>query len=403
MAERKCGACGLMALVRHDGYLVCEDCSTVQSEDMITSEYQDAVGYQAASENLWIMNDKQKLFTSYHHVPAGKLSGQTNIKNYGSIFYFTQVMIENADNMYNILFKDPEIIHRSIVNKNYISLGCLFLVGRKYQKTVSMKRFCKVTQIPSPKLIEALKIIRNKLSIELPTKTVIEITLEITSEHEIRPDVVGTTLKILHLCDRAWLLTGRQPQKFIWAAIYIASKSINIAELKTVSFVQFLKKYSQSTCCGTDQKRLKEVLEILTDLGEHIPWASDKGQKNFVFYNLQDIIKYSEMAMMERKRKLLKTMDEEQKDKSQETTNQKRKLDSPDTDDVDIYQPPILKYPKKSNTMDDPVVPSQVYVDCDTEHLGSEIDEELDEYIRSDKEVIQIEMARALIIDKELN
>jgi hypothetical protein len=49
---------------------------------------------------------------------------------------------------------------------------------------------------------------------------------------------------------------------------------------------------------------LKEVLEILTDLGEHIPWASDKGQKNFVFYNLQDIIKYSEMAMMERKRNL---------------------------------------------------------------------------------------------------
>jgi hypothetical protein len=80
---------------------------------------------------------------------------------------------------------------------------------------------------------------------------------------------------------------------------------------------------------------LKEVLEILTDLGEHIPWASDKGQKNFVFYNLQDIIKYSEMAMMERKRKLLKTMDEEQNEKSQETTNQKRKLDSPDVDFVD--------------------------------------------------------------------
>jgi hypothetical protein len=85
-------------------------------------------------------------------------------------------MIENADNMYNILFKDPEIIRRSIVNKNYISLGCLLLVGRKYQKTVSLKRFCKVTQIPPPKLIEALKLIRNKLSIELPTKTVIEIT-----------------------------------------------------------------------------------------------------------------------------------------------------------------------------------------------------------------------------------
>jgi hypothetical protein len=79
MAEGKCFVCGLMALVRHDGYLVCEECSTVQSEDMITSEYQDVVGYQAASENLWIMNDKQKLFTSYHHVPAGKLSGQTKI------------------------------------------------------------------------------------------------------------------------------------------------------------------------------------------------------------------------------------------------------------------------------------------------------------------------------------
>jgi hypothetical protein len=49
------------------------------------------------------------------------------------------------------------------------------------------------------------------------------------------------------------------------------------------------------------------------------------------------------------------------------------------------------------------VVPSQVYVDCDTEHLGSEIDEELDEYIRSDKEIIEIEKARALIIDRELN
>jgi hypothetical protein len=55
-------------------------------------------------------------------------------------------MIENADNMYNILFKDPEIIRRSIVNKNYISLGCLLLVGRKYQKNNTVLSYEVVPQ-----------------------------------------------------------------------------------------------------------------------------------------------------------------------------------------------------------------------------------------------------------------
>ncbi|XP_052099912.1 transcription factor IIIB 50 kDa subunit-like [Mytilus californianus] len=399
----QCTMCGYNALVKHDGYMVCEECGTINNEDMITSEFQDYEGYQSASQNKWIMNDKKKHLAHFDgKIPDGKREGLSHIKIYSKLLTFSSDMVERAENMFSILYKDEEVIHKVMEAKEALSSACLFVEGRKFGQVISIKEFSKVTGVKVGLLVKAINLIKRKFFITLPKTTIAEMSVEIAFKNNIEPDVRRAAQEIISLCDRAWLVTGRQPQKIIWAAFYISVKSYSLDENRKLTQTNFMKKHGQKVNVQ-DKERLNEILEILKDIGDTIPWASNKNKKDFVYHNLKDILKYSKMALMEKRMKFLKEMENSQNiqnGESDESTCHKRKLETGAEENIDIFQPPILK--KVRHPVDeDRTIPPSINVDCDIEDMGSDIDEELDGYLRSSEEVKQMEIARALIIDKQ--
>ncbi|XP_076101962.1 transcription factor IIIB 50 kDa subunit-like isoform X2 [Mytilus galloprovincialis] len=400
----QCALCGYNALVMHDGYMVCEECGTINNEDMITSEFHDYEGYQSASQNKWIMNDKKKHLAHFDgKVPDGKKEGLSHIKIYSKLLTFPSDMVERAENMFSLVYKDKEVIHTVMATKEALASACLLVEGRKFGQVISIKEFSKVTGVKVGPLVKAINFIKKKFCITLPKSTIAEMCVEIAFKNNIAPDVRRAAQEIILLCDRAWLVTGRQPQKIIWAAFYIAVKSNSLDENRKLTQTNFLKNHGLKFNVQ-DKERLNEILEILKDIGDTIPWASNKNKKDFVYHNLNDILKYSRMALMEKRMKFLKEMENSQNiqngdgDEHDESTCQKRKLQSGDEENIDIFQPPILKKVRLP-VNEDITIPSSINVDCDIEDMGSDIDEELDGYLRSPEEVKQMEIARALIID----
>lgn len=399
MGDEKCSICDCKALVNHDGLMVCEECGTVQSEDMITSEFQDAVGYQSASDHKQIMKDKEKYIRP--HSSSRDSDGLTlplaKIKLYSKVFSFAPDMVERVEKMYTEIFRDPDILHTMINSKENLALACLFIEGRRTQRIFSWKEFCNITRLSVIDLNKAVKIVKTKFCIPLDTLTYTEIVANIARKHNIQKEVIVATLEILAICDKAWLVTGRNPQRLVWASIYIASRSLLIEKYRNTNLFDFLKQFDgDSGTTSTLKIRLDEILKVLKDIGETLPWALNKKKKDFVYHNLADILKHSKLVFMERTIKLKNKMATEPNDVNNEEC-QKRKPEA-----FDVSQPPAMKYRKKSPSIENEE-PINKYSYCDSEDLGSDIEKELDSLIRSPIEVEEICAARQQILKDHQN
>lgn len=365
--------------------MVCEECGTVQKEDMITSEFQDATGYQSASDHKQIMKDKDKYIRphSSSRDSYGLTQPLTRINQYARIFNFSPDMLEKVEQMYTLIYREPDVLHKQMTSKETYALACLFIEGRRAQRIFSWKEFCKITGLSPISLSKAVKVFQAKLCIPLDTLTYSEIVTAMTRKHSFSREVAKTAIEILAVCDTAWLITGRNPQILVLASLYIASRALLLERYSNLSFSDFLKQLNEEgyQSLRAAKNRLSEILKVLENIGKTLPWAGKKIKKDFVYHNLTDILKHSKLVFMEKALKIKNDVQVETEDSELCQVNQ--------SEELDISQPPVNKR-RKLNVNNENEEPSNLYYCDDSEDLGSDVEKELDALIRTPKEVEEI-------------
>ncbi|XP_048747403.2 transcription factor IIIB 50 kDa subunit-like [Ostrea edulis] len=307
MATR-CNFCGEDAVVSEtDGSFVsmrvCQECGSIDKEHYITEENSFSRQYDNTSAHDF----KQTLSRTARNalsvsIPQGLKAGKNRIRIIGQTFKMGAPIIEDATNLYERLFKHPDVINKTITNKLLLAAACMYIMMRQSNIPVSIRWFCKVSDLFVNDFSSNFLLVLRAMDITLIYPSIGSRIADVLAPAKLNSKIINLTREIIELCEKAWLVSGRSHSPIIIAAAHIAWYTLSEHMGRKSSLRDFCREYKFSLP-GTVADRSKEIHDTVFELGKTLPWVTGnyKDKKLFNRKYLPAIVKYRESLLHKHK------------------------------------------------------------------------------------------------------
>lgn len=300
----KCKYCGEDAVISTNdapsvSMRVCQECGSVNDENFISDETPFSRGF----DNTSAFDFKQSLSKSARNAlqvttPQGLKLGKNRITIVGQTFKLGVSLIDDAANLYERLFRHPDIIHKTMSNKLLLAAACVYIKMRENDLPVPLRWFCKVSGICANDFSRNFLFVLKCMDIKLNYPS-IESEIDIVLEPaKLGSKVMNLTAEIIQLCQKAWIVSGRSHSPVIIAASHIAWYTLTENKGRKSSLRDYCKEFKFSYSRPISD-RSSEIHETIFELGKGLPWVigSFKDKKLFNRKYLLEIVKYRESLL----------------------------------------------------------------------------------------------------------
>ncbi|XP_061194925.1 transcription factor IIIB 50 kDa subunit-like [Saccostrea echinata] len=304
----KCGFCGENAVVSEsDGssvsMRVCQECGSIDQENFIVEE----TSFTRQCDNTSAHEFKQSLSRTARNAlsittPQGLKSGKNRIRVIGQTFKMGAPVIDEALNLYERLFKHPDIINKTISNKLLLAAACMYIMMRQNNIPVSIRWFCKVSDISVNDFSSNFLLVLKAMEITLMHPSIGSRIADVLAPAKLSSKTVNLTREVIQLCEKVWIVSGRSHSPIIVAASHIAWYSLSEHMGRKSSLRDYCRDFGFSFS-GSIADRSKEIHDTIFELGKILPWVTRhyKDKKLFIRKYLPEIIKYRESLLHKHK------------------------------------------------------------------------------------------------------
>lgn len=300
----KCKYCGEDAVISTNdapsvSMRVCQECGSVNDENFISEETPFSRGF----DNTSAFDFKQSLSKSARNAlqvatPQGLKLGKNRITIVGQTFKLGVSLIDDAVNLYERLFRHPDVINKTMINKLLLAAACVYIKMRENDLPVPLRWFCKVSGICANDFSRNFLFVLKCMDIKLNNPS-IESEIDIVLEPaKLGSKVMNLTGEIIQLCQKTWIVSGRSHSPVIIAASHIAWYTLNESKGRKSSLRDYCKEFKFSYSRPIVD-RSSEIHETIFELGKSLPWVigSYKDKKLFNRKYLLEIVKYRESLL----------------------------------------------------------------------------------------------------------
>ncbi|XP_071090266.1 transcription factor IIIB 50 kDa subunit-like [Haliotis cracherodii] len=186
---------------------------------------------------------------------------------------------------------DMEVRNRSKQFKESLGACCMYIVLRRHEYPITAREMTSTRKLPINNFILMLRRMKQIMKIEMPRWSLGQLTAHTLQKANFDRGVIERTQKLMQICDKCWLISGRSPEAIIVIASYFAWLSFQKSDVSLSSF------------CKTNHLRLpksngilKRMKDILLAMAERIPWIQSMKPSQLRYY-IEDIVKYKASLM----------------------------------------------------------------------------------------------------------
>ncbi|XP_028829840.1 transcription factor IIIB 50 kDa subunit [Denticeps clupeoides] len=285
--SRACPHCGSGNVVEDDLYsekqLVCEDCGSLLPEVELTSTRTEELQATAVPYYESTQTEKRKC--------PNLIKGCGRLRALCRIFRFPSDMESSAVSLYEGAYGHPSFLHTSLSKKEALAGSCVLAVSRMNSWPLGMGSVVAMLEA-DPALFGAIyQELIKCMNLQTVGGGITELLEGFCHDFKLGRDQVGAeygettrelkrrALDLLELAADSWIVTGRQPQPMLLAAVYLAWQSLSPVKRMKVPLTKFcvISKFGsvkEGERRRTAQKRVVEMREVLCKLGQELPWLS---------------------------------------------------------------------------------------------------------------------------------
>ncbi|XP_062596997.1 transcription factor IIIB 50 kDa subunit-like [Saccostrea cucullata] len=338
----KCGFCGENAVVSEDGssgsMRVCQECGSIAQQNFIVED----TPFTRQCDNTSSHDFKQSLSRNTRNAlsvttPQGLKSGKNRIRIIGQTFKVGTPVIDEALNLYEKLFKHQDVVNKTITNKLLLAAACMYIMMRQNNIPVSLRWFCKVSDISVNEFSSNFLLVLKAMEIHLVHPSIGSRIVDVLAPAKLSSKIVNLTREVIQLCEKVWIVSGRSHSPIIVAASHIAWYSLSEHFGRKSSLRDYCRDYGFSFS-GSIADRSKEIHDTIFELGKTLPWVTGhyKDKKIFIRKYLPEIIKYRESLLHKHKIEV--------KEKSVEMINVKSEINP-----LEVVEGKVEEKSKESN------------------------------------------------------
>lgn len=346
-----------------------------------------------------------------------------------SNFKFTTEMNNELTHLYRWSLNHNEFCNSYLKTKQVLAGVCTYIVMLNYNQTVPMKILCTAVDASLSQFVQVYNSFLNANPDMKPTgaKLIEEMVPFVINEYKFlgsdkdNPnELIARIRDVLKLAKVCWLIDGRSPVELIQAATYIAWISLKPDERCKIPFKKFCQRLGLPFDQPLVKKRIRELTDLMTSLGNRLPWMklsqAIKVNRRNLAWHIGEILRFK-LCLIEDLKK--ECMNQKQNDTAFSTFNSCEGMDSSselsplfshasedsadssdqnnnsrafknvrnDASELEWMQKFKIKTAKQKRKKDDPVLATTGNVNNE-EILDEEIsDTEIDSYIRTPEQV----------------
>ncbi|XP_046565696.1 transcription factor IIIB 50 kDa subunit-like [Haliotis rubra] len=281
---------------------------------------------------------------------------------------------------------DMEVRNRSKQFKEALGACCMYIVLRRHEYPITAREMTSSRRLPINDFILMLRRMKQIMKIELPRWSMGQLTAHTLQKANFDRGVIERTQKLMQICDKCWLVSGRSPEAIIVIAAYFAWLSYQKSDVGCVSLSSFCK--ANNLRLPKSNGILKRMKDILLAMAERIPWIKSIKPTQLLYY-IEDIVKYKASLMR-------KAFAVEENGESADLGHDRTEL---------CLKPPLSRKRKVEDS--DPGVKSNDEIDAEisakyghvinsTEIDPNEFADEMDMYIKTVKEKEDVKLIRQI-------
>ena len=426
-----CPECGEKAVVNDDYEgvgKVCTECGYVQSAQSLSQAQHEDIGYQNSSK---LHSNLVETGKHFHYDRKQIAKGLTKcikmVKNMCQTVKFSREMCVATEELIKRVYTVKEFVNLYMTTKNLICHCCVYIVGRQFSYIFTIKEFCKMFKIEDTKaFMKRYRSVLKAFDIQLPAQTMKLFLRQHCTVANLGPSMSVIAEQIIDICDKKMTSLQTDRDGVGISALYFAwMTTLSEEEISKSSLATFCEKFNLRFNKYWEKKFLS-MRATMIEVAKNLPWAPKKLPKYYAILNMTDILKYQKTLAMqsaifdssdeednqpicvnyfktkctcissneaidssaEHSGEILGCEQDSNPESSEESRGQKRKatVDSDDCDDGD--------FPKKFKKVPCNVCPGYRLIINDSEQQEEkalqDIEDNLDEYIRSDNEVQEI-------------
>lgn len=265
--------------------LVCHDCGSVKSVDDLVDDRREFVQYYNETHTRKKEVTRSKLF--YEMVSLAE-------KNAVNL-----ILDRTTKEMINSLIEKvyDENLYKKAKNKETLAIACVYIVCRQNGMSVTLRDVSGTSGIDIKSIYRAVSIIKKQFNITIYSITVPEVTARFLDSSTLDKEICSSTIGLMKLCERAWLVTGKNHiEIFVALTAYEAWRAHNRRDaLKEDSFDSFIRKYSPNFVVRLRERTVQNYKRTIRFLLLKLIKKLKPGQKiseKQLFLHTLDVIKY---------------------------------------------------------------------------------------------------------------
>ena len=308
----QCPGCGEDAVVYEDkeAQRVCTACGLVLDQGGLVTDVLLGDGNSANFSSLpseFYNRNTPKATRD----PDGKVLGTRMIHDLASVMSFNPTMIEEAVGLFHQAYALKNIHDRLIHNKQTVASACVYIVARQQGWPVTVKQVASLAQRTVPEICHWKNCVITSLGLVISRPDIAEVVPGVCSKWLLGEEVMDLTVEIIQLAKEVWLDQGRDNEKLIVAAAFIAFKAVNGVSRKEIHNLKAFCRMVKIKHSAIFGHRLQELLRLLNCLAKGVPWILTEININNVSQYLKDIIQFQKSLLFEAAEKFNSTDSEE--------------------------------------------------------------------------------------------
>ncbi|XP_014782034.1 transcription factor IIIB 50 kDa subunit [Octopus bimaculoides] len=368
--DLECPSCGERAIMRDyhgtDEHYVCVECgSLVENSGLVSTKYD--VGGEI----------KQFVPSKVGQSKTSKCPGFQNLVSYlETICLLLKVLPEIeelAKDHFNTLYNLHVVKYKGMESKEYLVLACVYISCRQHNALYTLLEIAKLARCNVFNLGNAYKTAVQLLGLSLEQSGIGALSRQLFSQSNLTVPVISRAHELLHLSNKFWLVSGRNPVGLLLAVSYISWKTDKPMERCKISAQKYCKEH-KLTFSPMVKQRISEIEKVLFHLALELPWVKTEPIKERLPFLVNDILNYQKSLILEMERNINNEKNNEEQFPFISKNNYGEIL------------PPIMK--KKVKKVEESEPYSVALVTCCDKSDSEDLDRlNVDDYIKSEKEI----------------
>ena len=358
--------------------MVCIDCGTlIRDKDVFKSDPMQK--FTTNDHHLLFDLNLSSGIRNYlpsNRITTAKKMGRRTVETLAANLSLTSEMKEDALMRWHETCFHKNFFNSSKHTKTILAATCVYISMKKFRNPIAFSQICNAIGCETSEFARVYNQVIRFYPEYKPPETQIQdlvpvVLSEAKLEDEERKKLEEKVVKIINLEKELWLVDGRSPIHIIFAAAFLAWKSLDPYKRKKIKLTNFCELLSIEFK-HTTSERVTELVKVLTDLVKRIPGKSNlKITKQNVALYIDDILNYQNLILYDLNCQM-KNVESESQDNNWNT-----------------FKRPINQDKKRKRHSEETNVQSN-------DLSNEEIDAEVSAYIRSDKEVKFIKKLKKL-------